>query len=353
MKQHFDFIIVGQGLAGTILAHDLEEKGNRLLLIDSNESASASRVAAGLINPVGMKRCIPSWGAEVFYPYAIRRYQDLEAKMNASFLAQRSIFKLFGNEEDAHQWKIKYSNQGMNQYINAFLKPSSFPYLKDNFGGAMLDSVASLDTKVFLDSSRKHFEKRHLCLDQRFDYDLIDLKRSSYKDYTFNRIIFAEGYFVKDNPYFNALPLSPTKGEVMTIKIPSHQKFNHCISKGIYIIPLGNHLYRVGSTYHHKDFNDLVTDEGKQHIHRQLKSIFKTEYIEVQTDAGVRPTVRDRKPLLGLHPFNPKFGVFNGLGTRGALQGPLLSGEFCSFLTNSTVKTQIADFQRITRFLKP
>ena len=103
MKQHFDFIIVGQGLAGTILAHDLEEKGNQLLLIDSNESASASRVAAGLINPVGMKRCIPSWGAEVFYPYAIRRYQDLEAKMNASFLAQRSIFKLFGNEEDAHK----------------------------------------------------------------------------------------------------------------------------------------------------------------------------------------------------------------------------------------------------------
>lgn len=353
MKQHFDFIIVGQGLAGTLLAHDLEEKGNRLLLIDSNESASASRVAAGLINPVGMKRCIPSWGAELFYPFAIRRYQELEAKMKVSFLAQRPIFKLFGNNDDAHQWKIKHSNQGMNQYINAFLEPSSAPYLNDIYGGAMLDPAASLDTNVFLDSSRKHFEKAHLYLNQRFDYDLLDLERSSYKDYTFSMVIFAEGYFAKDNPYFNALPLAPTKGEVMTIKLPKYRSLNHCISKGIYIIPLGNYLYRVGSTYHHNDLNNIVTEEGKQQIHKQLRGILNSEYLEVQTDAGVRPTVRDRKPLLGLHPLYQKIGVFNGLGTRGALQGPLLSCDFCSFLTNSTTKSQIADFQRVTNLLMP
>ena len=58
-KRQVDFIIVGQGIAGTLLAHDLLEKGHSVYIIDKPMIASASKVAAGLINPVGMKRCIP------------------------------------------------------------------------------------------------------------------------------------------------------------------------------------------------------------------------------------------------------------------------------------------------------
>ena len=58
-----DVIVVGQGIAGTILTHDLIEAQQSVAVIDVNLKASATRVAAGLINPVGMKRCIPSHNA--------------------------------------------------------------------------------------------------------------------------------------------------------------------------------------------------------------------------------------------------------------------------------------------------
>ena len=90
-KRQVDFIIVGQGLAGTLLAHDLLEKGHSVYIIDKPLIASASKVAAGLINPVGMKRCIPSWQADVFLPFAFKRYQSLEKNFRPLFLL-KSLF---------------------------------------------------------------------------------------------------------------------------------------------------------------------------------------------------------------------------------------------------------------------
>ena len=68
-----DYIIVGQGLAGTLLAHDLIEQGHTLVVIDKDLKASASKVAAGLFNPVSMKRCIPTWNASIFLPFFLKK----------------------------------------------------------------------------------------------------------------------------------------------------------------------------------------------------------------------------------------------------------------------------------------
>ena len=67
-----DVIVVGQGIAGTLLAHDLIDARQSVAIIDVNLKASATRVAAGLINPLGMKRCILSYNAHQYFPKAIR-----------------------------------------------------------------------------------------------------------------------------------------------------------------------------------------------------------------------------------------------------------------------------------------
>ena len=38
--------------------------------------------------------------------------------------------------------------------------------------------------------------------------------------------------------------------------------------------------------------------------------------------AAIRPTVGDRRPLVGAHPLHPHLWVLNGLGTRGVLNAP-------------------------------
>jgi len=150
----------------------------------------------------------------------------------------------------------------------------------------------------------------------------------SYKDFKADKIIFCEGFRLTENPFFNYLPLAPTKGEVMTIKIPSKKYFDKIISKGVYILPLGNYLYTVGATYNREDISDSLTVEGQSFLKERIDNILNLEYEILNSVAGVRPTVRDRRPLIGYHPENNRIGVFNGLGARGVLVGPYLSNQF-------------------------
>ena len=74
---------------------------------------------------------------------------------------------------------------------------------------------------TFLNKSREYFKSECLVLEERFDFSQFDPNQGVYKSLHSDRIIFCEGFRVTDNPYFKSLPLSPTKGEVMTIRIPS------------------------------------------------------------------------------------------------------------------------------------
>lgn len=345
-----DFIIVGQGLAGTLLAHDLIELNKSVAIIDKNLSASASRVAAGLINPVGMKRCIPSNKAHIYLPKAIDRYQQLEKKLNTQFLQLKPILRLFANDEVRHDWQIKYSNGDMDKYIREFYAANTYSFLNDTHGSASVLPAAHLNVPLFLDESRSYFIEHHTLLNEQFDFTAFKSDTIAYKSLQADNIIFCEGFRVKDNPFFSFLPLRPTKGEVMTIRIPSVAYFDKIISKGVYILPLGDHLYFVGSTYDHSDLTEQLTEEGQSFLKTKISDILSVDFQVISSVAGVRPTVKDRKPLVGLHPLYSKIGVFNGFGTRGCLQGPYLSADFSQFLTLSTKNSQSTENQRIKRF---
>lgn len=335
MKQ-VDFIIVGQGIAGTLLAHDLDDRRQSLAIIDVPLPASSSRVAAGLINPFGMRRCTPSENATIYQPFAFERFRTFEKKLNQSFFFPLPIIKLFANDQQRHQWQVKQSNTNMDRYITRFVDKHTFSSFHDHFGSAEVGPSAHLNVNKWLDSSRRYFARTHHVIEEQFDFSKFDVDLQTYKGISAKYVIFCEGFRVMNNPFFKHLPLSPTKGEVMTIKIPSIANFERIISKGVYIIPKGNHYYYVGATYTHHDFTDRLTDHAKQFLLNQLKGILSVDFEITSQKAGVRPTVKHRKPLFGLHTSYTKIGVFNGLGTRGLLQGPYLSAKFSEELLRDT-----------------
>ena len=161
-----DYIIVGQGLAGTLLTHDLLEKKQSVLIIDKPHAAMASKVAAGLFNPVGVKRCIRSWRVDDFLPIAIERYKSLEEKLGTTFLNIKPIFRLFANEDNRKQWQIKCSNEGMDDFIGDFEPSNTYPYLKDDFGGASISPAGNLEVVKFLDASRLFFKSENCLLEE-------------------------------------------------------------------------------------------------------------------------------------------------------------------------------------------
>ncbi|MBP6403894.1 MAG: FAD-binding oxidoreductase, partial [Bacteroidia bacterium] len=83
-----------------------------------------------------------------------------------------------------------------------------------------------------------------------------------------------------------------------------------------------------------------------QKLTEQLDEILKVPYRVISQKAGVRPTVKDRRPLLGLHPQHPGVYVFNGLGTKGVSLGPFFASHFVNYLEDETDLSEEVNVQR-------
>jgi glycine/D-amino acid oxidase-like deaminating enzyme len=166
----------------------------------------------------------------------------------------------------------------------------------------------------------------NLFQEESFDYNELITESDTiiYKDIKARHIIFAEGFGVHSNPYFNDLPLDGTKGELFTIKAPDLD-LDVIVNTSVFILPIGNDLYKVGATYNWKDKTDLPTEEGKVELVARIKEIISCDFEIVSHFAGVRPTVKDRRPLIGTHPKHPSVHILNGLGTRGVMLGPAMA----------------------------
>jgi glycine/D-amino acid oxidase-like deaminating enzyme len=115
-------------------------------------------------------------------------------------------------------------------------------------------------------------------------------------------------------------------------------------------MPIGNGQYKVGATYSWDDLNCETTDSAQRELLGKLRNIISIHPDVVSQKAGIRPTMHDRKPVIGLLPDNPQIGIFNGLGSKGVLLGPYFAKQFASFLTgNSTYIHPEADINRYFR----
>jgi len=65
--------------------------------------------------------------------------------------------------------------------------------------------------------------------------------------------------------------------------------------------------------------------------------------------AGIRPTVTDRRPLVGQHPKYKNLYVLNGFGSRGVLIAPFASLQLLNSIeTGSTIHSEM-DISRFTK----
>ena len=152
-----------------------------------------------------------------------------------------------------------------------------------------------------------------------------------YRSLKANRIVFATGFGLSENPYFNYLPLQGAKGELLTIKATELREHS-VIKSSVFIIPLGDDLYRVGATYNWKDKTNLPTREAREEILNKLRTFLKCDYELLDQIAGIRPTVTDRRPLVGRHPEYHNLYVLNGLGSRGVMIAPYAAGCLFEFI---------------------
>src|SRR6056297_433882 len=309
-----DYIVVGLGLAGTAFCETLR-RHNKRFVVFNDTSQRASLVAGGLSNPVILKRFTMAWKANTLMPVANSFYHELERTLEVKLISDLPVYRKFASIAEQNMWFEAADKPDLKSYLSPKLVSNGnqgliAPY---NFGKVM--QASRLDTKVALSSYAAFLDKKSLLVSDSFDYALLKQKEGYvvYGSRTAKHVVFAEGFGLRQNPFFNYLPMQGSKGEYLIVKCPKLKEIN-AIKSSIFVIPLGNDLYKIGANYDRDTSTNLPTGNTKKELMKTLDSLLVCPYKVVGDEAGIRPTVKDRKPLVGQHPKYDGLFVLNGFG---------------------------------------
>ena len=344
-----DYIIVGQGIAGSVLALELLNKGLTIKVIDNNHHKSSSKIAAGLVHPMSFKRTILSWNAELLSEYSIGYYKKKEKELDASFFEPLNFLRIFSSIEEQNNWFGKQSVPPFDKVLLNFDKDLSNYSLKNHFGVGKVNWSYRLHLTEFLTAVKERLTKESLLIEEKVDHSLIKQKEAyiEYGELTAKGIIFCEGHQYINNPFLNYIPENSTKGEVLKIKVKGLP--NYALSKNCFVLPLKNDEYILGATYDWKDKSYEITNEAKEELLEKFANINegKAEVLEHWT--GIRPTTMDRKPILGTHPTHKNIHIFNGLGSKGVQFAPYYANRMIKYLLESTEIKKEISLERFTK----
>ena len=349
-----DYVVVGLGLAGISFCEQLE-KNNKTFKVISDASQTSSIVAGGLYNPVILKRFTLAWNAKHQLETAKPFYLNLENKLNVKLDYKVPVYRKFASIEEQNIWFEAADKNVLQPFLSAQIKNNTNAGINAPFGYGEVLNTGRIDTKKLLKAYYSYLKAKDVIEDETFDFDTLVINKDHiiYKEIKARKIVFATGYGLKSNPYFNYLPLNGTKGELLTIKAPD-LKENNVIKSSVFIIPLGEDLYRVGATYKWKDKSNVPTLAAKEELLQKLDTFMKCDYTIVNHVAGIRPTVADRRPLLGKHPEHLHMYVLNGFGSRGVMIAPYASNLLLKYIESNKALPAEIDISRFTKkYYKP
>lgn len=330
-----DYIVVGLGLAGLAFTKILEENNKSFVVFEDN-SQNSSSVAGGMYNPVILKRFTPVWNALEQLNIALPFYSELEEKLKNKYHYSVDIYRIFKSIEEQNNWFVASDKPNLSSFMIPEIINRKFDGILSEFGFGKLTNTGRIDTKRLLDDYRSYLQAKSAIKNERFEYDSLEIseERIDYKGIHSSKIVFSEGFGLHKNPFFNYLPMQEAKGELLIIKAPELQ-VDFLIKAAVFVMPLGDDLYKVGATFNWKDKTQNPSKEGKQELINKLESFITSPYTVIEHIAGIRPTIKDRRPLVGKHPEYPNLSVLNGLGTRGVMIAPVAAKMLYNHLENN------------------
>ena len=329
----WDYIVVGQGLAGSILSYYLLSHNRTVLVFDDPARPKSSSVAAGIYNPFTGRKLVKTWMVDQLFPFLDKFYDKLQHDLGQKLLHRVPMYRPFLSQEEQNEWGARAHELGYEQYIDRIIPAkNAIEGVINPLGGMMLTKCGYLDIEpLLLLMSEVLKEKQCLQLEKFQPSDLEIHKDSvSYRGIRARRVIFCEGTSVAGNKYFDWLPLRPVKGEILQIELDKPLDF--IVNRGVFVLPLSGKTCKVGATFDNKDLSHDITAQAKSRLQAKLDRLIGIPYRVTDQMAGIRPASADRRPLIGLHPEFEPLGVINGLGTKGVSLAPYFVKEFFEFL---------------------
>jgi len=347
LSNRVDFLIIGQGIAGTCIGITLEKAGKSFHLVNSGSLQSSSSVAAGLMHPITGRRIVKSWLCDELFPFAQHFYRECEAATGQHFYHQMDCLEMVPTVKMLNDWMNRTADESIANYVEEDHDKSVEPFLQQHHGRFRIKQGGWLDLSVFNTCYRDQWIKRGIYFQKEFLVS--DLSQEDeylgYNGFEYQGIIFCEGWHAIESKLWNWLPFEPVKGEILTVRIPNFPD-KDIIVNGIFIIPLGNDCFRVGSTYDRENIDCTMTPSALEELSNKLKQTITCPFEIIEHKAGVRPAAKDRKPVLGTHPENKRFHLFNGLGSKGSTLGPYFAQHLVSHLIQGTELMEVVDIKK-------
>lgn len=320
-----DYIVVGLGLAGLVFVEKLIQ-AKKSFIVFEDDSQTSSLVAGGVYNPVILKRFSPVWNAKEQLSVALPFYDKLEKKFAQKFDQKFCIKKAFKSIEDQNNWFTAFDKPTVAPFLDPKLDKLAYEGVIGEYYFGNVKEGGRIDTLKLVEVYRQYLKNNHWIRFEKFyHHDIIfDGNLATYNNLLASKIVFCEGFGIKQNPYFNHLPLEEVKGEIITIYAPN-LNIDFLLKSTLFVLPIGNNHYKVGATFNHKDKTSKPSVEGKEELVEKLKKVISVPYTIKEQSAGIRPTVKDRRPMVGVHHKYKQLSVLNGLGTRGVMIAPTVA----------------------------
>ena len=350
----YDYLLLGHGIAGATLARTLRQRGHRVLVYDEPRPEAASRVAAGLMNPVAGKRFALTWRAQETLPYAVAYYRALGQALGEDFLQEAPILKVFGSVQEQQQMLARAEAQPWEGFV-ASIDPAPIvrPGLLAPYGGAWLRGGGHLRVAALLATLAQQGRAAGWLREETFSWEHLvsDATGVSYAPgrVRARQVVCCQGAQALDCPYFTWLPLTPNQGAVLEVAVPGLSAAQ-VLNRGAYVVPRGVGQFRVGATYRWPPFAPDPGPADQRELAERLAALTPLPFTVLGEQRGVRPAVRDRRPLLGRHPALPWLSLCSGYGSKGVSLAPRLAALLADHLDHGAAlwpETDVARYYKL------
>jgi len=345
-----DVIVVGQGIAGTCLSYQFSRNKIDFMVIDNSHARSSSMVAAGLINPIVFKRLTKSWMADELMSYLHTFYREFETVIGISFYDRKSILRVLNTAEEINRWHSKRL-RSLKDYLGEIYSGNEFELPLNEPSNLGVVKACAIDVPAMLAAWKNRLKKAGKIIENNLDYSMIEYENNKVKikfkstSVVGKKIVFCEGALGMNNPLFSWLPFNLSKGDILTLRNDNYRA-NEVLNNGKFFLPKRDGTIKMGSTYEWDDLSYETKKERRKELQEKAKETLSGDSVLFKHEAGIRPTVKDRRPFLGRHPKLDNAYIFNGLGTKGAMLAPYFSEEILNFAMNDRILDPEVDIKR-------
>ncbi|MES2690118.1 MAG: FAD-dependent oxidoreductase [Bacteroidota bacterium] len=347
MSRHYDYLICGQGLAGSLLARQLIKAGKKVLVMDAGSRNTSSHVAAGMFTPISGKRMVKSWMTDELYPVMTDTYRQLENELGLSFLHLKNIQLSFSSIKEQNDFFSALTDKTSN-YVLTEIVPN--PGLQAPFGAVEITHSGWLNTSLFLDKFKAWLIEQQAYEQQCYAYESFLYADDQWHygtELCAGAVVFCEGSQNSRNPFFKYAGVIENKGDVFLLETNALDD-EKIYKRGAYAVHLEQNRFKAGSTYKWNEHDATPTSTGYAELKAKTDALISGNYQVLEHLAGIRPTTRDRRPILGGHHTEAGLYIFNGLGTKGVSLAPYFSKIMADLLLNGTILPAEIDVKRFT-----